>query len=189
MIKSEATDPLLLAVAMAMVDNPRASLQELAKAVGVSKATLYRMCPTRDKITERLFSESVRQFDLAIAAAELETAPIPQAFRALIEGHLRHKELFVFVSNTWEPQLLEASDTEHRWAEYEAIFDQFFLRGQQEGFFRVDIGAAALSELMIGMLSALVNSERSGRIARKDMLDTMEKMFLTGAKRSVYSSV
>jgi TetR/AcrR family transcriptional regulator, mexCD-oprJ operon repressor len=36
---------------------------------------------------------------------------------------------------------------------------------------------------MIGMLSALVNSERSGRIARKDMLDTMEKMFLTGAQR------
>ena len=66
---------------------------------------------------------------------------------------------------------------------YEMIFDKFFLRGQQEGFFRIDISAAALSELMIGMLSALMNAERSGRIARKDMLDTMEKMFLTGAQR------
>lgn len=183
MIKSEATDPLLLAVAMAMVDNPRASLLELAKTVGVSKATLYRMCPTRDNIIERLFSESVRQFDLVIAAAELDTAPVSQAFRALIEGHLNHKELFVFVSNTWEPQLLEASAQGHRWVEYEAIFDRFFLRGQQEGFFRIDISAAALSELMIGMLSALMNAERSGRIARKDMLDTMEKMFLRGAQR------
>lgn len=183
MTKIEATDPLLLAVALAMVDNPRASLQELAKAVGVSKATLYRMCPTRDNIIARLFSEAVDQFDVAIAAAELETAPVLQAFRALIEGHLQHKELFVFVSNTWDPQLLESMDSGHRWLEFEAIFDKFFLRGQEEGVFRIDISAAALSELMIGMLSALVNSERSGRIARKDMLDTMEKMFLTGAQR------
>ncbi len=183
MTKIEATDPLLLAVALAMVDNPRASLQELAKAVGVSKATLYRMCPTRDNIIARLFAEAVDQFDVAIAAAELETAPVLQAFRSLIEGHLQHKELFVFVSNTWDPQLLESMDSGHRWVEFEAIFDKFFLRGQQEGVFRIDISAAALSELMIGMLSALVNSERSGRIARKDMLDTMEKMFLTGAQR------
>ena len=38
----------LAALALAMVDHPRATLQELAKAIGVSKATLYRFCRTRD---------------------------------------------------------------------------------------------------------------------------------------------
>ena len=36
-------EKLLVALAIAMVDQPRATLQELAKAVGVSKATLYRL--------------------------------------------------------------------------------------------------------------------------------------------------
>ncbi len=36
----------LSALALALVTQPRASLQDLAKAIGVSKATLYRFCRT-----------------------------------------------------------------------------------------------------------------------------------------------
>ncbi|ELX4162395.1 TPA: efflux pump transcriptional repressor NfxB, partial [Pseudomonas aeruginosa] len=39
---------LIKALAVAIVDRPRATLKELAEAAGVSKATLHRFCGTRD---------------------------------------------------------------------------------------------------------------------------------------------
>ena len=46
----------LSALALALVTQPRASLQELAKAIGVSKATLYRFCRTREQLVARLIA-------------------------------------------------------------------------------------------------------------------------------------
>lgn len=40
---------LIKALAVAIVDRPRATLKELAEAAGVSKATLHRFCGTRDR--------------------------------------------------------------------------------------------------------------------------------------------
>lgn len=37
---------LIKALAVAIVDRPRATLKELAEAAGVSKATLHRFCGT-----------------------------------------------------------------------------------------------------------------------------------------------
>ena len=51
-------DKMMAALARALVDRPRASLQEVAAAVGVSKATLYRLCRTRGQLIERLVDAS-----------------------------------------------------------------------------------------------------------------------------------
>lgn len=45
---------VLAALALALVDKPRATLQELAQAIGISKATLYRFSRTREELVDRL---------------------------------------------------------------------------------------------------------------------------------------
>ncbi len=45
---------LIKALAVAIVDHPRATLKELAEAAGVSKATLHRFCGTRDNLVQML---------------------------------------------------------------------------------------------------------------------------------------
>ena len=55
---------LLIALSLAMVDQPRATLQELARAVGVSKATLYRFCQTRDQLVTRLMTHGAQVLSL-----------------------------------------------------------------------------------------------------------------------------
>ena len=54
---------ILPPLALALVNHPRATLQELAKAIGISKATLYRFCPTRDLLIKRLLEQSLRTLD------------------------------------------------------------------------------------------------------------------------------
>ena len=91
-------EKLLVALAIAMVDQPRATLQELAKAVGVSKATLYRFCQTRDQLVLRLTTHSAHVMKKALADSHLETAPAREALRNLIDQNLAHKELATFLT-------------------------------------------------------------------------------------------
>ncbi len=49
-----ADEKLLKALAIAIVDHPRATFKEIAQAAGVSKATLNRFCGTRDNLIEML---------------------------------------------------------------------------------------------------------------------------------------
>ena len=96
---------LLIALAQAMVDQPRATLQELAKAVGVSKATLYRFCQTRDQLVTRLMTHSAQVMKQTLADSRLDAAPTREALRNLIEQHLAHKELTVFLMYNWKPDM------------------------------------------------------------------------------------
>jgi TetR/AcrR family transcriptional repressor of mexCD-oprJ operon len=164
---------IMSALALALVQHPRASLQELAKAVGISKATLYRFCRTREELIERLTTYSMAMITAAIESAELETAPPLEALRKLTMANLEHKEATSFLINYCKPDAEEEAKWENR-------MDGFFLRGQQAGVFRIDIPAAALTEIWVGLLIGLVEAERRGRVARIGIADLFESAFLRG---------
>ncbi|GAB2471014.1 MAG: TetR/AcrR family transcriptional regulator [Comamonas sp.] len=169
--------PLLAALAVAMVQRPRAPLQDLAKAAGVSKATLYRFCRTREQLVDRLLVHSSAMIDEAIRDAELDTAPPLEALRRLSANHLELRELMAFLVYYWRDDAVDP-DTEAGWT---AQMDGFFLRGQQAGVFRIDIAAPALTEIWVSTLLGLVDAERRGRIARAGMAALLERAFLHGA--------
>ncbi|ENO89819.1 TetR/AcrR family transcriptional regulator [Thauera linaloolentis] len=167
----------LAALALALVDQPRASLLELARAIGVSKATLYRFCRTREQLIERLMNHCTHVFSEAISTAELDTAPVPEAFRRLTANNLEHRELTAFLTYYWKDALKDPG-VEAGW---DTALDTFFLRGQQEGVFRIDIPAPALTEIWVSMVIGLVDAERRGRVARAGLAALLERAFLQGA--------
>ncbi|QEI05694.1 TetR/AcrR family transcriptional regulator [Pigmentiphaga aceris] len=171
---------LLVALASAMVDRPRATLQELAQAVGVSKATLYRFCRTREQLVERLIHHGTVVIGHAIASAELHTSPPLEALRRLIANNLEHRELSSFLMHYWK----DASTPPAAGEEWEIALDTFFLRGQQEGVFRIDLTASVLTELWITIFMGLIDGERRGRIARAGMAGLVERAFLHGAAKA-----
>lgn len=170
-------DEFLVALASALVDYPRATLQELAKAIGVSKATLYRFCRTREQLINRLAEHSFRMFGEAVRTAALDTAPPLDALRHLIANNLKHRELMAFVLHYWKDSTVKPDKTE----EWEALLDAFFLRGQQENVFRIDIPAPALTEIWNYTWVGLVDAERRGRVARAGLGALIERAFLDGA--------
>ncbi|MNK24312.1 hypothetical protein D3C87_426170 [compost metagenome] len=171
---------LLVALALAMVDQPRATLQELAKAVGVSKATLYRFCKTRDQLVLRLMTHCAQVMKQTLADSHLDCAAPREALRRLIEQHLAHKELTVFLIYNWKPDTELDAAIMSSWSGFQETLDAFFLRGQREGAFRVDIPAAGLSELFLAVITSMVDAERRGRVARLGIAQMAEQMMLHG---------
>jgi TetR/AcrR family transcriptional repressor of mexCD-oprJ operon len=88
-------------LALALVNHPRATLQELAKAIGISKATLYRFCPTRDLLIKRLLEQSLRTLDDALDEARIEEGPVLEALKRLNAKHLEHREFTLFLTYYW----------------------------------------------------------------------------------------
>lgn len=169
---------ILVALALALVDQPRASLQELARSIGTSKATLYRYCRTRQALIDRLATQSGHVLTQAIAAAELDTAPPLEALRTLIERHLEHRELTIFLKYYWKDATTDVCVD----CEWDKALDTFFLRGQEAGAFRIDISAPALTEIFVNLLIGLFDAERRGRVARIGLADLIESAFLIGAR-------
>jgi TetR/AcrR family transcriptional repressor of mexCD-oprJ operon len=173
-------DQLLRATALALVDKPFASLQELAKSTGVSETILYGFCSDRNNLIERLHSEFLHQIHETIKEAHLETGLMHESFKSLTESLLRNKELLIFLTHRFEINEEELITRKASWQEFQTKIDRFFLRGKFEGSLRNDVSAAAMSEVFIGMLLALINSARVGRIAESEILCSMETMFLKG---------
>lgn len=179
---TQTEDPkFLAALAIALVERPRASLQELARAVGVSKATLYRFCHTREELIERLMAHGIDIFSQAIDEAGLDDSPPAEALRRLAQISFEHREINAFLMYYWKPDspMEMQLQAESRWSQ---ALDRFFLRGQQSGVFRVDVTAAALTEMWISLHCGLIDAERRGRIARSGLASVLESMFIEGAR-------
>jgi len=99
----------------------------------------------------------------------------------LISEHLAHREVLAFIAFEWRPDSLDEPSGGARWLPYGDALDAFFLRGQQEGVFRLDITARELTEIFISLVFGLVDAERRGSVARDGMAAVIEKFFLKGA--------
>lgn len=168
----------LVSLALALVDQPRASLQELARAIGISKATLYRYCSTRQALIDRLATRSGQVLTEVIASAKLETTPPLEALRTLIANHMEHRELTVFLMFYWKDASTDICSS----CEWDKALDAFFLRGQQAGVFRIDISAPALTEIFVNVLLGLFDAERRGRVARVGLASLIESALLDGTR-------
>ena len=175
-MNSSDQNEFLAALALAMVERPRASLQELAKAVGVSKATLYRFSRTRESLIELLTEHSANVLVEVTLAAKSESLSPLEALREMTARYMEHRELSSFLLYYWRDEAMNSKVL----AEWHAQIDAFFLRGQQAGVFRIDIPAAALTKVWTFVLIGLVNGERDGRIARASLATIAEQVFLEG---------
>ncbi|MCT9070211.1 TetR/AcrR family transcriptional regulator [Cupriavidus gilardii] len=176
---NEDNSRLLAALALALVDQPRGTLQDLAKAVGISKATLYRFCRTRDELISRLIDHGVRVLAEVVQCAELDDPSPLDALRRLNANMIEQREVAAFLIYYWREVVSGvSSDWQTDW---EGKLDAFFLRGQQQGVFRIDITAQALTEIWASVLIGLLDGERRGRIARAGLAGLAERAFLQGA--------
>lgn len=180
--KATDDDRLMAALALALVDKPRATLQELAKAVGVSKATLYRFCKTREELIERLMAHGAQLMHRSLAEARLDEGTPQEALRRVIQGQLEHREIGAFLVYYWKPDTLQDERWADQWEQFTKALDAFFLRCQRAGYFRIDISAAALTESLIALVVGMMDAERLGRVARGGMADVVETLFMNGAR-------
>lgn len=110
-------------------------------------------------------------------------APALETLRKLIAIYLADREYHAFIAHNWRDELFDYSDPKNTWVQHERMLDAFFLRGQHEGVFRIDINASVLADIFWGVLCSVTDSERRGRIARANMAELVEQLFLHGVMK------
>ena len=181
---NKTDEDFMRALAVALVQQPRATLQELAGLVGVSKVTLYRFCRTRDELLARLMSHCLHTQRRILVESNIENAPVPEALSHMIQAHVAEKEFTTFLTAYWLTLENPTHPETQEWNDCMDAIDRFFLRGQREGVYRLDVQAAALSDMFFAAVGSLIDAERRGRVARLGLAETIERLFLGGSKEA-----
>lgn len=157
-----------------------ATMDEVAKAAGIGRATLHRHFAGRDALVRALEDLGIREFQMALDAARLDEGSALDALRRLIAETESNAALLGFLFT--ENQLFEGSVNEG-WAELDARVSGLFQRGQEDGDFRIDLTAAWLTEALYGLVGSGAWAVQSGRVASKDYQFMIAELLLGGVTR------
>lgn len=160
-----------------------ASMDEIARAAGISRATLHRHFAGRDALIRALEQRGIEQFAQAMDAARLGDDDAPTALRRLIAEAEPVAAVLAFLFT--ENQLFEGGEINTGWARLDARIHDLFRRGQEEGHFRIDLSPAWLTEAFYGLIGAGAWAVHDGRVARNDLNHSIVELLLGGIRRSM----
>ena len=157
------------------VQGEQASMNDIAAATGVARATVYRYFPNREVLLDELARVAVNDVDARLASARIEEVEpeegIARAVRALVDVG----DAFVLLARA-----RHRPDAERFEARITGPLRRLFERGQAAGELRDDITSGRLVESLIGLIVGLVTSTPA--LGREDATATVTSLFLDGAR-------
>ncbi|MBD0740752.1 TetR/AcrR family transcriptional regulator [Streptomyces sp. CBMA152] len=160
-----------------------ATMDEVARAAGIGRATLHRHFAGRDALVRALENRGIEQFEAALDAARLDEGLAADGLRRLIAEVEPGAGLLAFLVT--ENQLFEGDTMNEGWARLDARVSALFRRGQEQGEFRIDLTPAWLTEALYGLIGTGAWAVQDGRVAAKDFQYMIVELLLGGARRSV----
>lgn len=182
-MSSNLDDKLASALAIAIAQHPRANLQQIAKRAGISKATLYRISPTREGIIDMLMERATKHLQDALDNADLASPPFAEALGRLTINVIRGGAFYLFWNGAQWVRMIDSQDVDVDNvlpSFYGVALEEFFLKGQKAGAFRVDMPAKWMVKAYDYLLYAAVESAQRGEIATVGMAAMVDKTFLSG---------
>ncbi|MBC2866769.1 TetR/AcrR family transcriptional regulator [Streptomyces mexicanus] len=175
-------DHVLRSAAALLTRRSTATMDEVAKAAGISRATLHRHFAGRDALVRALEDLGIAECERALEAARLDEGPAAQAVHRLIRAIEPAAGLLAFLYT--ENQLFEGEEQNAGWARIDERLTALFRRGQASGEFRIDLTPAWLTEALYGLLASGAWAVTEGRVARKDFTYMIAELLLGGVRRT-----
>ncbi|MCQ4082708.1 TetR/AcrR family transcriptional regulator [Streptomyces sp. RB6PN25] len=174
-------DQVLREAAALLARRPTASMDEIARAAGISRATLHRHFPGRDALVRALGELGIAQVEERLDAARIEEGDPVAAVQRLIEEAMPVSGFLAFLYG--ENQLYDLPGITEGWSRVDRRVGALFRRGQEEGVFRFDLTPAWLGEAMYALIAASGWCVQDGTVARNDSARMVSELLLGGMLR------
>ncbi|AYL35110.1 TetR family transcriptional regulator [Streptomyces fungicidicus] len=174
-------DQVLRSAAALLTRKSTATMDEVARAAGISRATLHRQFAGRDALVRALEALGIAECEAALEAARPDEGPAADAVRRLVAEVEPHAPLLAFLYT--ENQLFEGEEQNGDWAAIDERIAALFRRGQASGEFRIDLTPAWLTEALYGLLASGAWAVAEGRVAPKDFTHMIVELLLGGVRR------
>lgn len=177
-----ASDDLLRAAADFLGRRPNATQDEIAAAVGVSRATLHRHFAGRKALMAALEDLALTEMREVLRTARLQDGTAADALRRLVAAC---EPVSPYLSLLYtQSQDLDFDTTMGVWEEIDSEITEMFLRGQRDGEFRPDLPAAWLTESIYSLVAGTEWAIRAGRVGSRDFARLITDLLLNGVRTS-----
>lgn len=170
-------DPVAAAAARHLALAPAASMQELAAAAGISRATLFRRFPSRAALVAELCAAAAEAFVRGVDGAAPAEGPPPRALARVVEALGRLAPVVGLLGLQPLEENVEAALLV-RTATTEESLRRLVRRGQESGDFRVEVDPEWFVTMLTWLLVGVADSVRLGRLtaasAQRHLAATVE---------------
>jgi AcrR family transcriptional regulator len=159
-------DAILDAALERLVDDPSASMAEIARAAGVGRVTVYGHFSSREQLLEAVLIRTIERSEAELAGIDLDGDPVA-ALDRLVRRSWRIVDRFHRLLGVAEESLSNDRILAHH-AEPMARVRALIERGQRAGAMRRDLSAEWLTSCYTALLHAAAGELRAGHLAEAD---------------------
>ena len=152
-------------------ERPTASMEEIARAAGVARQTVYAHYPSREALLDAVFQRALAETVAAIDAAQLDEGPPAQALDRLVAASWQTLERYPLLMDLRAPM---SPDEEH--ALHAPILERLgrlVERGRRSGDFDRRIAPAWLLAAFLGLAHAAAQEVTAGRLSAEEASRTL----------------
>ncbi|MGB0969915.1 MAG: TetR/AcrR family transcriptional regulator [Mycobacterium sp.] len=179
---STTRDQLLRSAADFLGRRPNATQDEIAAAVGVSRATLHRHFSGRLALMQALEDLAVIEMQDVLKTVRLHDGSATEALRRLVSACQPVSPYLALLYS--QSQELDFDNSQDAWQEIDTEITALFRRGQRDGDFRPDLTAAWLTEVFYSLVGGTEWAIRAGRVAGRDFDRLITDLLLNGVRNS-----
>jgi len=170
-------EDLLRSAADYLGRRPNATQDEIATALGVSRATLHRHFAGRVALLAALEDLAIAEMREVLAAVRLQDGSAADALRRLVSAC---EPVSPYLALLYSQSQEDPTACIEVWEEIDGAITELFLRGQRDGSFRPELPPAWLTEAFYGLVAATDWSIRAGRVAPRDFSRLISDLLLQG---------
>jgi TetR/AcrR family transcriptional repressor of mexCD-oprJ operon len=154
-----------------------ASMEDVASAAGVGRATIYRYFPSRDDLLSALAEVAIDDAHRRIMEADLERATVPEALARIIRAVVACGIKFSVLTN--DHSHVDRSRVESLIRDpIQAVFQ----RGQDEGVMRTDLTTDILVDLFGGLTKVALQIAGDDELGAEEASAVITSIFLDGVR-------